>query len=109
MSDLKWYEFSQSTSYGVFVRPAIRVYVQAQAANVADAIAQNHGVYFDPDCIRDCRCCGSRWSEASDYRATTARPEPEYERGVPYLYKVQGVPLAMWIAADGTVTTEGGE
>lgn len=109
MSDLKWYEYSQNNSGGFFKKPAIRVYVQAQAANVADAVAQHHGVYFDEDCTRDCRCCGSRWSEASEHGATPTRPEPEYERGVPYPYKVKGVPLAMWITADGTVTTEGGE
>lgn len=62
---MAFYTYSQNNSGGVFREPAKYVIVEAPSANVADAIAEDHGLYFDGCATgEDCRCCGDRWSRA---------------------------------------------
>lgn len=63
----KFYLFDQNNSGGVFIDPAIQVYVEADSPEEANERAEYFGVYFDPECEMDCRCCGSRWYEASEW------------------------------------------
>ena len=72
---MPFYEFCQNNSGGSFTGPAIRVFVEADSPAEADAIAEYHGIYFDPWYERDCDCCGTRWSPASDCDATDKVPE----------------------------------
>ena len=61
MNGMKWFEFSQNNSGGVFIGHEY-VSVQANDANEANEIAQEHGVYFDGCATgQDCSCCGDRW------------------------------------------------
>ena len=106
---MKWYEFDQNNSGGSFHAPAIRLYVEAESKEVACARASAHGVYFDGiDAGIDCSCCGDRWMRP--YRAEDDRPEPEYERSASTTYPLwareAGIPLAMWVHADGTIEKE---
>ena len=61
------YKFRQNNSGGRFVGPAISVYVHAETAEQANALAEAEGVYFDEDYIYDCECCGTRWDSASEW------------------------------------------
>lgn len=40
------------------------VVIEAMDADEADVIAGSVGIYFDPNCLIDCECCGSRWGQA---------------------------------------------
>lgn len=73
-----FYTFNQNNSGGRFVydeRLGLSVYVIVEAHNSVDVLqrAENIGIYFDPGCLIDCECCGSRWSE---YDATEATGTP---------------------------------
>jgi len=62
---MAFFTYSQTTSGGVFCGPAKYVIIEAPSANVADAIAEDNGLYFD-GCATgmDCPCCGDRWDRA---------------------------------------------
>ena len=45
-------------------------WVEADNADEANDIAEEHGVYFDDDYDIDCECCGARWYPVSEYDAT---------------------------------------
>lgn len=71
---MKWYHFSQNNSGGEFVGPR-HVFVQAPNASVANAMAQDHGVYFDGcETGLDCPCCGDRWNTAYSDSDSTDSP-----------------------------------
>jgi len=58
----KWFNFRQNNSGGVWCGPAINVAVQADSADEANSIAEQHGIYFDGVQMgSDCECCGDRW------------------------------------------------
>ena len=65
-----FYKFRQNNSGGWFEvddQVAITVFIEANSAEEANQIAQQHGIYFDG--VRDekdCACCGDRWYEASE-------------------------------------------
>ena len=62
---MAFYTYRQNNSGGFWCEPAKYVIVEAPSANVADAIAEDHGVYFDGcDTGMDCPCCGDRWHRA---------------------------------------------
>lgn len=62
---MKFYRYRQNNSFGRFEGPAEVVYIQAPSAHAADAIAEEHGVYFDGVWLGvDCGCCGDRWKRA---------------------------------------------
>lgn len=64
-----WYKFDQNNSGGRFhsddyvgIGPV--VWIEADSANVANARAEDLGIYFNgTQNYRDCPCCGSRWHE----------------------------------------------
>lgn len=62
---MAFFEYRQNNSGGSFDAPNLTVIVEAPDAEIADVIAQRHGVYFD-GCEKgiDCDCCGDRWSRA---------------------------------------------
>lgn len=59
---LRWYEFIQNNSGGIFKDPAHVVFIQAHSPEGANARAEEVGLYFD-GCGdgQDCHCCGDRW------------------------------------------------
>lgn len=64
---MKWYSFRQNNSGGSWQEPAIQVFIQAPSARVANALALDHGIYFNGvDSGSDCSCCGDRWSTADE-------------------------------------------
>lgn len=69
--------YRQNNSGGKFVTNHIKgisqvVFVEADSADEADAIAEGIGIYFDGD--GDCWCCGNRWYPASDLDETHEPP-----------------------------------
>jgi hypothetical protein len=67
VTPLKWFEYDQNNSGGVFDHQpeagiGYAVWVQARNAAEADARAEGIGLYFDGE--GDCSCCGDRWSSA---------------------------------------------
>lgn len=60
-----FYTFKQNNSYGSFEmnnKVTVFVIIEAQSATVANALAEDIGIYFDGE--DDCPCCGDRWHEA---------------------------------------------
>ena len=79
-----WYEYRQNNSGGVYCGPAINVFIEATNEDVAAALAERLGVYFD-GCSTgaDCDCCGDRWYRA--YNGDEEKPKPydfDMDRGV---------------------------
>lgn len=71
-----FYLYAQNNSGGRFITDkkmgiANNVIIEAQSPRVADALAEDKGLYFN-GCAegRDCDCCGDRWSSAGDYDAS---------------------------------------
>lgn len=65
---MSFYTYHQNNSGGSFTGPAKYVIVEASSANVANAIAEDHGLYFNGcETGQDCSCCGDRWYEPSSY------------------------------------------
>jgi len=61
---VKWYVYYQNNSGGSFTHDAgrgigIEVAIEAPTGRVADARAEDIGLYFDG--AGDCSCCGDRW------------------------------------------------
>ncbi len=72
--NLRWYEFDQNNSGGVFVMNedvSIKVFIQAKHTPSANQIAEDIGIYFD-GCEQgmDCDCCGDRWYRVGDHLAS---------------------------------------
>ena len=99
MSSLKWFEFRQNNPGGSFKGPALKVFVQADAEDVACVLAQRHGVYFD-GCASgtDCNCCGDRWSRP--YESLDAEPVLSDEYYTPDYARRCGL-RALYVYADG--------
>lgn len=70
----KWFCFRQNNSGGKFVGPKY-ILVEAPRASIANALAQDHGVYFN-GCAAgmDCPCCGDRWYPMYDDHDATDSP-----------------------------------
>lgn len=64
VAKLLWFSYRQNNSGGVFCKPAITVYIQANNASEANDIAEIHGLYFGGH--GDCPCCGNRWYSQYD-------------------------------------------
>lgn len=77
---MKWYEYRQNNTGGRFIGPALYVFVEALNGDVADAIAERLGIYFN-GCYsgQDCSCCGDRWT-SSYGMGDDQKPEP-YSHG----------------------------
>ena len=64
---MSFYTYRQNNSGGRFIGPALYVIVEANSSNVAMAIAEEIGVYFNGcETGEDCSCCGDRWSSWED-------------------------------------------
>jgi hypothetical protein len=65
----KFYKYRQNNSGGSFVdKGYLYLVVEADYAEDANNIAEQHGVYFNGvDDGLDCECCGDRWRPASEY------------------------------------------
>lgn len=65
-----FYTFLQNNSGGFFKDPAEVVIIEADSADEANKIAEEHGIYFDGcDAEIDCPCCGDRWYRVDEYDA----------------------------------------
>jgi hypothetical protein len=75
---MKFYEFSQSNPGGSYDESMPSTfYIQADSCESADAIAEQHGVYFDGVAAGiDCECCNDRWYRSWASNATVNPPEP---------------------------------
>lgn len=67
-----FYTYIQNNSGGSFhINPGrgidYYVIVEAESPQHADDRAEGIGIYFDPEYLIDCSCCGSRWSPADDW------------------------------------------
>jgi hypothetical protein len=105
-----FYTFTQNNSGGQFYGPAHYVIVEAPSANVADAIAEDNGLYFDGIASgQDCYCCGDRWSRtwAGD---ATRKPEVYGETDLSKVDKScrnHHIPVVKVFYMDGMVQTFG--
>ncbi len=67
---MMFYKFRQNNSGGWFViddQVAITVFIEANSAEEANQLAQQHGIYFDGVADgQDCECCGDRWNGVSE-------------------------------------------
>lgn len=67
---MAFYEFSQNNSGGSFDHDrdagiGYSVWIEANNADQANALAEGIGLYFDGcDTGSDCACCGDRWYRA---------------------------------------------
>jgi hypothetical protein len=63
---MSYFKFRQNNSFGHFNGTPL-VFIQANNAKAANAIAQDNGIYFNgvADGI-DCDCCGDRWYPVND-------------------------------------------
>ena len=63
---MSYFKFNQNNSFGHFSGTPL-VFIQADNAKAANAIAQDNGIYFNgvADGI-DCDCCGDRWHPVHD-------------------------------------------
>jgi hypothetical protein len=66
-----WYLFRQNNSGGYVVQDKNvdwEVYIEAPTPRVANARAEDVGIYFNGvKQGRDCSCCGDRWNEVDEY------------------------------------------
>ncbi len=67
-----FFNYSQNNSGGFFHKDmGYHFIVEAESNLQADAIAQDHGVYFNGcDKNIDCPCCGDRWHPADEGTST---------------------------------------
>jgi hypothetical protein len=105
----KFYTYRQNNSGGRFIGPALYVIVEANSRNVANAIAEDNGLYFNGcETGEDCSCCGDRWR--SDWVDPKDKPEIYGESVEEALKKdrlfreeFQDKPTAMVIYLNGTI------
>lgn len=71
-----WFDYYQNNSGGHLIGPASLVVIEAKSPEEANARAELHGVYYDPECEIDCPCCGSRWYES--YSEESGEKFPHY-------------------------------
>jgi hypothetical protein len=76
---MKFYKFDQSNPGGEYDDSMpYTLFVQADSEDSANAIAEQHGVYFDGITKGlDCECCNDRWYRTDDWQALEEAPEPE--------------------------------
>ena len=81
---MSYFKFRQNNSFGVFKGTPL-IFVQADNADDANRIAQDHGVYFNgvADGV-DCDCCGDRWYPVSDDDAQDQPSSYGYGGGVTF-------------------------
>lgn len=83
-----FYHFHQNNSGGFYQEGMPHnLFIEAPSASEANRIAQENGVYFDPEYERDCECCGTRWTEAWDGCGTEGlKYDPYYQLNAKVYY-----------------------
>lgn len=70
MKDLKWFQFNQNNSNGIFDvddKVCHRLFIEAESFKDAIRKAEELGCYWDGvEKGIDCECCGDRWSAWND-------------------------------------------
>ena len=107
---MSFYTYNQNNSGGSFTGPAKYVVIEASSANVANAIAEDHGLYFDGcETGEDCSCCGDRWYRPYSYDIKD-RPTiygdtiEEFLEGRNNPHdRLDGIPFVMVVYLNGTV------
>jgi len=62
-----FYTYRQNSSGGSYDDSSTYVIIEAESAYAANILAEYYGIYFDGcDKNIDCRCCGDRWTEATE-------------------------------------------
>lgn len=71
---MSFFTYRQNNSGGHFCGPAKYVIIEADNADEANRIAEDHDIYFN-GCMTgsDCPCCGDRWHECD---ASDAKDQP---------------------------------
>lgn len=64
---MSFFTYRQNNSGGYFYGPAKYVIIEADNADEANRIAEDHDIYFN-GCMTgmDCSCCGDRWYPCDD-------------------------------------------
>ncbi len=97
-----FYTFKQNNSGGWFDiddNVAVNVIIEANSAEEANQLAQQHGIYFDGVAEgQDCPCCGDRWAEV---RESDGKELPVLGAHA-YRWTAVGAPVAHIIFLDGT-------
>lgn len=93
-----YFNYRQNNSGGSFVYDeargiSVRVIIEADSADEANARAESIGIYFDDS--MDCDCCGSRWSEAYDSYDTLEGELPEPDD--PFIIDESGYGYSKWV------------
>jgi hypothetical protein len=100
-----FYRFHQNNSGGWFAEDddvAITVHIEANSAEEANQIAQQHGIYFDGVADgQDCDCCGDRWNETSEWDGSEEIEISKYDK----LWVKNGEVYAYVYMLDGTKKT----
>jgi hypothetical protein len=79
---MKWFQFDQNNSGGSFVvddKLCHRLFIEAKSEGIANAIAEDMGVYFNG--VRDgydCDCCGDRWYRGEEIDLSSTKTVEEY-------------------------------
>lgn len=105
---MPFFQYRQNNSGGSFEGPAINVIIEAPTPRVADAIAEDEGLYFNGvERGMDCPCCGDRWS--TSWCEGTPEPtlysqsiEEFLKDGYAGTWERPGIPEVLVIRADGT-------
>ena len=104
---MPFFTYDQNNSGGFFCEPAHHVIVEADDAEQADRIAEEHGVYFD-GCMtgNDCSCCGDRWT-SQHYGFEDSSDEPQIygedpKSRVP-VCRDEALPVYILVRKDGSV------
>lgn len=67
---MKWYKYRQNNSAGIWdTKVGVTVFVEAETEQDAEALAEQHGLYWEYR-ANDCECCGMRWGFAVDWYDT---------------------------------------
>lgn len=103
---MAFFTYDQNNSGGVFCGPAQHVIVEADDADQADRIAEEHGLYFEGVLHgHDCQCCGDRWT-SQHYGFEDSSDEPLIYGEKPQNYKPfmdAPVPVYILVRKDGSV------
>lgn len=73
---MAFYHFHQNNSGGFYAYPACEVFVEADTAEEANAIALENALYFNGVSKDiDCDCCGDRWYRVDEHDALESEQE----------------------------------
>jgi hypothetical protein len=106
-----FYRFVQNNAHGHYLLPAYMIFVEADTKEEAWKVCQDvPGVYYDPQLIFDCRCCGTRWYSHGNEPGFTFKWlydwfYSHWRFGYPPQWNLPDVPLAHIQYKNGRVIT----